>query len=243
MEKCRILVVEDESLVAMDMVDMITRMGYEALPNAMDYKEAILNIEQQLPDLVLLDINLGGSRNGIDLAEILKDKYNIPFIFITAHADKRTVGQAAATLPGGYLIKPFTANDLFVSIEVALVAFAKRNGESNIKRIMVGVTESIIVKTEKTFTKIYITDILWIESRLNYLHIVCEKERFTLRSNFKDFLANLPVEEFIQVQKSFYVSKSKINSYSNKGLTISGHSIPISRKYKNAFLGRVRAAV
>ena len=243
MEKCRILVVEDESLVAMDMVDMITRMGYEALPNAMDYKEAILNIEQQLPDLVLLDINLGGSRNGIDLAEILKDKYNIPFIFITAHADKRTVGQAAATLPGGYLIKPFTANDLFVSIEVALVAFAKRNGESNIKRIMVGVTESIIVKTEKTFTKIYITDILWIESRLNYLHIVCEKERFTLRSNFKDFLAKLPVEEFIQVQKSFYVNKSKINSYSNKGLSISGHSIPISRKYKDAFLGRVRAAV
>ena len=161
MEKCRILVVEDESLVAMDMVDMITRMGYEALPNAMDYKEAILNIEQQLPDLVLLDINLGGSRNGIDLAEILKDKYNIPFIFITAHADKRTVGQAAATLPGGYLIKPFTANDLFVSIEVALVAFAKRNGESNIKRITVGGTESIMVKTEKTFNKIYITPIRW----------------------------------------------------------------------------------
>lgn len=243
MEKYRILIVEDESLVAMDMVDMITRMGHEALPNAMDYKEAILFIDQQHPDLVLLDINFGGNRNGIDLAEVLKDKYNIPFIFITAHADKKTVSRAATTLPGGYLIKPFTANDLFVSIEVALVAFAKRNGESNIKRNTVGVTESIMVKTEKTFTKVYISDILWIESRLNYLYIVCDKEKFTLRSNFKDFLAHLPVEEFIQVQKSFYVNKSKINSYSNKGLMIGGHSIPMSRKYKDAFFGRVRAAV
>lgn len=243
MEKCRILVVEDESLVAMDMVDMITRMGYQALPNAMDYKEAIFVIDKQHPDLVLLDINLGGNRGGIDLAAVLNDKYNIPFIFITAHADKKTVAQAAATLPGGYLIKPFTANDLFVSIEVALVAFAKRNGESNTKRNAEGVTESIMVKTEKTFKKVFIADILWIESRLNYLHIVCEKEKFTLRSNFKDFLANLPTEEFIQVQKSFYINKLKVNSYSSKDLMIGGHSIPISRKFKDAFFGRVRAAV
>lgn len=243
MEKCRILVVEDELLVAMDMVDMITRMGYEALPNAMDYKEAINIIDEQLPDLVLLDINLGGVRNGIDLGGLLNAKYNIPFIFITAHADKKTVSQAASTLPGGYLIKPFTANDLFVSIEVALVAFAQRNGETNIKRTTVGVAASIMVKTEKTFNKVIVADIFWIESRLNYLHIICEKERYTLRSNFKDFLAKLPIDEFIQVQKSFYVNKSKINSYSNKDLMISGHTIPISRKYKDEFFGRVRAAL
>ncbi len=239
MEVCKILIVEDESLVALDMVDMLSRMGYELLPNAMGFTDAVAILDNQKPDLVLVDINLSGSKTGIDLAQLLKDKYKVPFIFITSHSDKQTVTIASATLPSGYLVKPFDSEDLFTSIEVALANHAAKGGIPRNADTGLKVDDSIFVKTDRNFIKVKIADILWLESEHNYMFIVTEKGKHIVRSSFKDFLENIPNDSFIQVHKSYIVNINKVESFSHSDLVINGKEIPLSRNCKDDFLARI----
>jgi two-component SAPR family response regulator len=84
----RILIIEDELIIAEDMSNMLTKMGYDIVGNAMDFEEAIeiLNENSYKPDLILLDITLKGAKDGIELAHEINTNYNIPFIFTTSHS-------------------------------------------------------------------------------------------------------------------------------------------------------------
>ncbi len=243
MQACRILIVEDESLVAMDMVDMLTRLGYYVLPNAMGYNDAIRIIENDKPDLALVDINLSGTQTGIDLARMLSTKYRIPFIFITSHSDKQTVKEAAATLPSGYLVKPFDSEDLFTSIEVAIAAYANRGGQQQQVSSGLHVDDCVFVKTDKNFVKVKVSDILWLESEHNYMFIVSEKGRYVVRSNFKDFMSNISGERFMQVHKSYIINLDKIESFSHTEIAIKGKEVPLSRNHKDEFLAKINRIV
>lgn len=236
MEGCKILIVEDESLVAMDMVDMLTRMGYQLLPTAMGYTDAVNILDTERPDLVLVDINLSGTRTGIELAQQLSEKYKTPFIFITSHTDKATVSQAAATHPSGYLVKPFDAEDLYTSIEVALVnsSATTRNPESGLL-----VEDSVFIKTDKHFIKVKVQDILWLESEHNYMFIVSEKGKFIVRTSFRDFLDTIRSENFLQIHKSYVVNMQKVDSFSQTDIVINGKELPLSRNYKEGFMASI----
>ena len=102
MEKIRILVVEDEIVVAIALVEMLEDLGYEVLDNAIGYSEAVEVLERDAPDLALLDITLGGAKSGIDLAQLIRERYEMPIIFLTSHHDKETVQRAMAVTPNGY---------------------------------------------------------------------------------------------------------------------------------------------
>ncbi|MEN9686977.1 MAG: hypothetical protein RLZZ28_2763 [Bacteroidota bacterium] len=240
MQACKILVVEDESLVAMDMVDMLARLGYDLVPNAMGFQEAIQTIESNRPDLVLVDINLSSSKSGIELAQLLTEQYKIPFLFITSHSDKQTVTAAANTLPSGYLVKPFDAEDLYTSIEIALVNYASRDGLKSNAHNGLKVEGSLFIKTDKNFVKVKIEDILWLESEHNYIFVVTENGKFIVRSNFKDFMQNLPASIFLQVHKSYVVNISKVASFSNSELVIKNTTIPLSRNHKEDFFEKIK---
>ncbi len=215
----------------MDMTEMLKQLGYTVLPAAYSYNEAIDLLEAEKPDLVLADINLGSGKTGIDLAQLVRDRYHIPLIFISSHSDKNTVALAAAAQPNGYLIKPFTEDDLFTSIEVALANFS---GDKNNKPVNgIQVNESLFVKADTHFVKVNVADILWLESDHNYLYIVTEKDKHIVRSNFKDFLVNLPVALFMQVHKSYIVNLKKIDSFSHSEVVIGKHNIPLSRNFKD----------
>lgn len=239
MDRCRILIVEDESLVAMDMADMLTRLGYEPLPGAMDYSEAIKQLDEKHTDLVLVDITLRGTETGIDLARLIRDQYRLPFIFITSHSDKEIVGKAVATQPNGYLMKPFDANDLFTSIEVALANYSGKTGGLNASNEGFLINDSIFVKTDKCFTRVKISDIHWLEAEHNYMSIVSEKGKHMVRSSFKEFLESIPQERFVQVHKSYIVNLDKIDSFSYAEIMIAGKEIPLSRLYKDSFFNRM----
>lgn len=240
MEVCTILIVEDESLVAMDMVDMLTRMGYQVLPPAMGYSDAVNLLETGKPDLVLVDINLSGNKTGIELAQQLSEKYKIPFIFITSHTDKLTVSQAASTHPSGYLVKPFDAEDLYTAIEVALVNFAAttRSPESGLL-----VEDSVFVKTDKNFVRVKLQDILWLESEHNYMFIVSEKGKFIVRTSFRDFLDTIRSDNFLQIHKSYVVNMQKVDAFSHTDLVINGKELPLSRNFKDAFFAKMNRVI
>lgn len=233
MNSCRILIVENESLVAMDMERMLLQLGYTIVPNVNSYDDAIRQLNSSKPDLVLLDINLNETKTGIDLSLKLQQEYKIPFIYITSHSDKTTMDQALVTKPNGYLLKPFEANDLYAAIEVAMSNFngqAIKNDDSPLL-----FKEALFIKTDKNFVKVDINDICWIESEHNYLYIIAQKGKYIIRSNFKDLQQNLPAAKFIQVHKSYMINLNKVEAFSHTDITINGKEIPLSRMYKDEF--------
>ncbi|MGK0139607.1 MAG: CheY-like chemotaxis protein [Algoriphagus sp.] len=95
----KILLIEDELFIAADMENMLTKMGYEVLETAMDYDEALERLHEDTPDLILIDINLGGKKDGINLASEINEKFSIPFIFTTSYSDGPTILRANAVDP------------------------------------------------------------------------------------------------------------------------------------------------
>lgn len=116
----QILVVEDESIIARDLQKNLQRLGYEVPAIAFSSEDALQAVSHHLPDLVLMDINLGAGGDGIETAKTMRDQFNIPVVFLTAYADQNTLQRAKLTQPFGYLIKPFEERELLTTIEMAL---------------------------------------------------------------------------------------------------------------------------
>ncbi|MBI4979227.1 MAG: PAS domain S-box protein [Spirochaetes bacterium] len=115
-----ILIVEDEYIIAQDIAERITQLGYRAAGRAARFEDAVALAKSAMPDLILMDIMLDGTRDGIDTARAIREEHDIPVIFITAYADDAMIKRATAVAPYGYLIKPFNDRELAAAIETAL---------------------------------------------------------------------------------------------------------------------------
>ncbi len=120
MEKIKILVVEDETLVAFDIESALESLGYDVLESASNYDEAISSVETHCPALIMMDINLANSKDGIETAHAIKQIKDIPIIYLTAFSDDITINRAIETNPIGYLLKPFRRDELKSMISLGL---------------------------------------------------------------------------------------------------------------------------
>ena len=118
--QAKVMVVEDEAIVACDIESRLRRAGYDVAAVAASATEALAKIEETSPDLVLMDICLQGPRDGISVASEIRDRFRLPVIYLTAHADRFTVERAKVTGPFSYLVKPIGSLALWAAIEVAL---------------------------------------------------------------------------------------------------------------------------
>ncbi len=116
----KILVVEDEGIVVLHIKKTLEKLGYVVADIASTGDDAIMKAMECRPDLVLMDVVLKGAVDGVDAAEKIRALFGIPVIYLTAHADEATVQRAKVTEPFGYIVKPFRARDLYISIEFAL---------------------------------------------------------------------------------------------------------------------------
>jgi len=116
----RILVVEDEPIIAIDLWDQLTRLGYDVPDPVANGDHALRAIEEARPDLILMDINIQGHLDGIATAARIPPAYRIPVIYLTANSEDATVARAGATNPYGYLVKPFAARELHAMLQVTL---------------------------------------------------------------------------------------------------------------------------
>jgi PAS domain S-box-containing protein len=119
-EKARIMVVEDEAVISMEIQDRLTKMGHSICGTAVSGEEAVSVATAKRPDLILMDVHLRGEVDGVQTAKQIRDRIEIPIIYLTAFADDRTVERAKQTEPFGYLIKPFSEKELYAAIETAL---------------------------------------------------------------------------------------------------------------------------
>ena len=116
----RILIVEDERITAEDLRDILTDLGYTVTASVSSGADAIARAEETRPDLALMDIRIKGEMDGTATARILRERFNIPVVYLTAHADSATLARAKDAEPLGYITKPFQEAELHASIEIAL---------------------------------------------------------------------------------------------------------------------------
>ena len=116
----RILLVEDEAIIAMDLRQRLESLGYEVTGIAVNGEEALALAETTRPTLVFMDITIQGPIDGIETAKVLTSRMDVPVVFLTAHADSTTIARAKAARPYGYLVKPFEERELATTIEMAV---------------------------------------------------------------------------------------------------------------------------
>lgn len=161
----RILIVEDEALIAAELEDRLQRRGFEVLGPVDTADAAIATVEMHRPDLVLMDIRLKGERDGIAAAGEVQSRFATPVLFLTANADTATYRRAQGTMPYGYVVKPFNERDLVVAVDTALIRAraekALRQDSLTFSTIAAAVADAVIV-----------TD---TDNRLRYLNAAAER--------------------------------------------------------------------
>jgi DNA-binding NarL/FixJ family response regulator len=126
MSEIRILIIEDDPIIAADIADYLNNVDYRVSGIAYNPTQAYEQLKSNTPDLILLDINLSSEQNGIDIATFIHQNHAIPFIFLTSYSTREVLNKAKITEPSGYIVKPFDEEDLFATIEIALYNFAQK---------------------------------------------------------------------------------------------------------------------
>ena len=127
MSEIRVLIVEDEPLIAADIESTLNNIDFTVAGMAHNYETALQALKNNTPDIVLLDVNISDEKDGIDIGNFINENYKIPFVYLTSYADKVTLDRAKKTRPAGYIVKPFEDKDLLAGLEIALYNFSTKD--------------------------------------------------------------------------------------------------------------------
>lgn len=239
----KILIVEDEMIIAANISLQLTSLGYEVTGIIPRGEEALLHIKQHQPDMVLLDINLKGKIDGIETALLMLQDYQIPIIYLTANADDANFNRAKATNPYAFISKPFKKLDLQRAIELTATHLndnnttPKEQALNNADPLILN--DCIFVRHHEKMVKINIIDILYIEAERNYCRIYSKGKEFLIVTTLKDIDQKLPQDHFLRIHRSFIVNISQIDEIATSHVVVSRKAIPISKQLKSELLKRL----
>ena len=237
MSRIKIGIVEDEVVIAHTIESTLDDLGYEYCGPASSYGEALELLETDKPDLLLLDINLAGKRDGIDLAEKINLLYRLPFIFLTANSDLATIDRAKKVKPHAYIVKPFNKEELFAAIEIAFSNYSDDRNKTAATNKQANANDFVFLKDGKHFHKVLYSEIAYIESDNNYTSVYfTTKKKLMVRSPFTEFLETLPSPMFTRVQRSYAINITKIDSLELDDVNIAGAKVPLSRSYREPLM-------
>jgi len=208
-------VVENEMVIADTICLTLRKLGYEVFPPASNYNKAIKLIEECKPDLLLLDINLGGQKDGIDLAYLVRENHTTPIIFLTANSDKATIERAKPVRPNAFLVKPFTKEDLFTAVEIAMSNFSVTEKDEQRTR------DAIFIKDGYNFTKVLLKEITHVLSDHNYVTFYLNNgKKHMQRSTLQEMMHKLPAEKFVKINRGAIINADAITKVTTEKVFI-----------------------
>ena len=224
-----VLVVEDEPLIADDIAMTLQGNGYEVLGPVDNAAEATTALSKSKPNLVLLDINIKGSKDGIQLASEVRSRFRLPFIFITSFYDRTTLDRAKATEPQAYIVKPFDEKDLLINVEMAL--FKHRQKPLS--------TEKFFVKEKNEMIAVEAKDILYAEAFDNYCKVFTEKQSYIISHTLKEVEGKLASNSFVRVHRSYLVNFESVTSINESNVCLGLVKIPLGQSYRQELMDRI----
>jgi DNA-binding LytR/AlgR family response regulator len=239
MDKIKILIIEDELIVAEEIKELLVAQGYEVIGVADRSERAKDIVEKQKPDLVIADINIKGDVDGITLAEEFIEMFKPAIIFLTAYYDKEFIDRAKKVKPAAYLVKPFEAKNLLTALEIA-ISNRSDSPTSEDKSDTYKVNDGIFIKEQHKFVKVSLNIILYVEAVGSYIDIHTEKGKITLAINLKNFEERLADQRFFRIHRSFLVNLDKIEELSGNTIYINQKPIPVSGPHREEFMKRYK---
>jgi len=231
----KILAVEDDPIYAESLTLIVKDLGYELVGIVDNSVGALQLLEETIPDLILMDIDINDRMSGIELAARITSSRRIPIIYVTAFKDKETFDQAKLTSPKAYIIKPYDARSLQSAIELAI--FSSHVPDLSVHQAE-AMGDTFYIKDNNRMVKIRLRDIQVVEVDEKYCFIITGQRRHVINMRLKDLLEKLPREDFIQVHRSFVVRKSAIEEVNigEHTLKVIEKTIPIGKTYKEHLL-------
>jgi DNA-binding LytR/AlgR family response regulator len=224
--KEKILIVEDEILIAEDIKETLISLGFNDVLMAHDKTEAFQLIDVMHPNIVLLDVRLENERDGIDIGKKLAERKDIQFIYVTAHSDVNMVKEIIRTNPAGYITKPVKKSDLYASISLALSKLETPDEGEKMVNIKDGYDTVLVL----------IKDIIYIEAEGNYLTLFCQDKKHVIRLSMEQFINDADSSLLFRVHRSFAINIQQVVRYSKKEIVMTNaETIPISRNIKDDF--------
>ena len=221
MRQLKIYVVEDDPIIAMTIETALIKQGYKFWGQAETFDEALIGIKKSNPDLVLVDIQLDGNEDGVDLATQL-DNLKIPYLYLTSQTDPHTIERVKETHPLGYIVKPFTENGLRSNIEIAW---------SNYENIE---EEYFTFSSNNELHKIKQSQILYLKAFDNYCYVITSDKEYLVPKTLKFLFASLNKEKFYKPHRSYIVNLLKVEGLKTNALSINNIEVPVSNSKKNA---------
>lgn len=255
MAKLKLLIAEDNVVIAHNLSLSLESMGYEVCQVLSSGEELLLQVHQHHPDLVILDITLEGKLDGIETAALLAKSTRVPFIFMTAFSDKETIDRAKQTNPHAYLVKPFDARTLQSSIELAIHNAGTRllaaeqataspaiptAGTDAVEAHNFLLQDALFVKVRNRLEKVMLEDIIWAEAQDIYCNIKTRTHLHLVSQSLKNLEQRLPAGHFMRVHRSYIVQLTAIEAIEDNNILIGNKQIPIGNTHKDALLKRIQ---
>lgn len=232
MNPLKIYIVEDEPLISETIRTILTKEGHTVCGDSDNAKEALYDIENLQPDLVLADIKLEGELDGIDMIHHLKKRSKIPFIFLTSFSDENTLERVKATNPSGFIVKPFNENTLISNIELAYYKHQQEQQSVSVN----SENDSFFIKSKGELIKIQQDQILFFEAYDNYCNLYTSEKKHLISHTLKSVEKKLPISKFLKVHRSYIINLSKIDSIQEGYVFIGKHKISVSKTYKEQLM-------
>ncbi|MBN8577583.1 MAG: response regulator [Cytophagales bacterium] len=217
----RILTIEDDLLIAEDLKQKLTQLGYLVLGNSTSCTDALDFIAQQTPDLIIADVMIDGDKDGIETVSEIYKRLLCPVIFLTANSESATVKRALATHPAAFLIKPFKLSEFAINIDLAIKNFKAKFTEDKVSHL---VSDAIFVPDKFLYHKVYKNDILYVEADGSYIRIVTPEKKYQITTNLKGFEAQFTNPSFYRVSRKHLVNLNRVTRINGNMLYIKDHN-------------------
>ena len=240
----QIMIVEDEELMADTLEMQLEQMGHGHFGTVDNSKDAFELLQEKQPDLILMDVNIQGEYDGIELVDMIQEQWDIPVLFISSLHDDQTFRRISRTQPLGFLVKPFTEIQLKRSIGLAMQQLEQaREPEFELSKEAEKqpVSDFLFVKSRKKLHKIRIEDIFYLEADGRYCVIQMVDRKYLVRMSLREMAERLHSQRFIQTHRSYFVNIDKIKTLDleDNVVVLENMHIPISRREKDAVLERL----
>lgn len=258
MQNLKILIVEDEPLIAHDIQSLLTDWGYQVVGCASTSQDAIEMFEKHQPDIALVDVQLYGTIDGIETVKQFNLSRRIPIIYLTAQADFQTVERAKTTAPSAYLLKPFDERHLHISLELALSNFSQNTHSSHetakqtqgedekevvfaheVKLsadVILKQGDAIFIKQNYRFVKLKVEDLVYIEADRNHSYLVMTHQKFIVRMPLTLVVERINDPQLIRVHRSFAINQRHVEAFDDTEIMVNGKTVPFTNAYRDDFL-------